>query len=97
MIDDSIDAQHIYKLAGDQHVRFMKKVGGELVYEGTTNEELMEVLIHRITALNEKFPCPENMHAISALGGALAALNERTRRRVAQGVEGRDLQHLSEG
>lgn len=96
-IDDSIDEGHVYKLVGNQHIRFMKKVDGQLVYEGTTNEELISVLLHRISALNEKFPCSENMHAISALGGALHVLQLRTQRRIAQGVEGQDAQHLSEG
>lgn len=75
----------------------MKKSDGQLVYEGTTNEEVIEVLIHRISGLNEKFPCPENAQAISALKGALYTLNERTRRRVKQGVEGQDIVHVSEG
>lgn len=96
-INDNIDPQHIYTLEDGQSIRFLKKVGGLLVYEGTTNEEVLEVLIHRLSALNEKFPCSENMVAISALGGALTSLQERTLRRVAQGVEGQDKQHLSEG
>lgn len=91
---DHIDHGHIYSIADGQHIRFMKKVDGKLVYEGTTNEELIEVLIDRITKLNAKFPCFENVNAIAHLGGALNILNERTKKRLAQGVEGKDIAHV---
>lgn len=94
-VNDNIDSQHIYQLAGNQHIRFMKKVGGELVYDGTTNEQVIEVLLHRITGLNEKFPCFENEMALEQLKTALYWLNARTKKRVAQGVEGQDLPHHS--
>jgi hypothetical protein len=71
----------------------MKKVGSQLVYEGTTNEEVIEVLIHRISGLNDKFPCKENMDALAHLGAALNRLNDRTTKRVQQGVEGQDKPH----
>lgn len=92
--DDSIDALHIYKLEGNNYVRFMKKVDGQQVYDGTTNEEVIEMLIHRIDGLNKKFPCFENMQALANLGSALNKLNERTAKRVAQGVEGQDKDHV---
>lgn len=91
-----IDPGHYYKLKdANQTIRFMKKTGGELVYEGTTNEELIEVLINRIDWLNKQFPCFENVRALAYLGGALNALNERTSNRVKQGVEGQDKLHIS--
>lgn len=90
-INDSIDAQHIYKLEGNQHVRFMKKQDGQLVYEGTTNEELIGILLHRIEGLNQKFPCFENVKAMAGLVMAQNALNERTKGRVERGVEGQDI------
>jgi len=79
-IDDSIDAQHIYALAGNQHIRFLKKADRQVVYDGTTNEELIEVLIHRLGKLNDKSPCRENIDAIAYLGGALNRLNQRAAR-----------------
>jgi hypothetical protein len=90
-VNDSIDAQHIYKLEGNQHVRFMKKQDGQLVYDGTTNEELIAVLIHRIDNLNQKFGCAENVRALCGLVMAKQALEERTKNRTARGVEGQDL------
>jgi hypothetical protein len=88
-----IDTAHIYRLDDGQFVTFMKKVNGELVHEGATNEDLLAVLIDRIGTLNDKFPCIENDAAISHLKGALHWLNQRTATRVAQGVEGQDLAH----
>jgi hypothetical protein len=95
--NDSIDKNHIYTLAGNNHLRFMKKSDGQLVYEGTTNEEVLEILLHRIRGLNAQFPCEENREALAHLGIALSWLNVRTKRRVAQGVEGQDKLHASTG
>lgn len=94
LINLSQDAFHIYKLVDGQLITFMKKVGGELVHEGTTNEEIIEVLIHRIGNLNTKFPCIENSIALDSLREALSALEERTNKRVQQGVEGQDIPHV---
>lgn len=94
-VEDSIDENHIYGLLGNQHVRFMKKVDGKLVYDGTTNEELLEVLIHRVQGLNNKFPCMENMNAIAQMGMALEWLKSRTTKRIKQNVEGQDIAHVS--
>lgn len=49
---------------------------------GTTNEEVIRVLIHRLTYLNEiwaggKFRCPENTMAIVKLEEALMWLEKR--------------------
>ena len=60
---------------------------------GTTNEEVIEVLIHRIEYLNEKwldgkFSCDENSRAVSHLKMALYQLNLRTADRMARKVEG---------
>lgn len=55
---------------------------------GLTSELVIEILIKRTRELNHISPCPENVNAIAALESALAWLNERTRLRVAAGVEG---------
>jgi hypothetical protein len=97
-----VDPAHIYELGGGQTVRFLKKerVSPEstelrLVYDGTTNEELLEVLIDRTQTLQVKFPCDENLAALTYMHKALAAFNERTRRRQSQNVEGTDNPHTS--
>jgi len=61
------------------------------VDDGTTNEEVLAVLIDRLNYLNGKFPCPENSIAIRKLREGLFWLNERTRERVARQVEGKNL------
>lgn len=59
---------------------------------GVTNEEVIKVLIHRLKFLNDewmggKFNCLENAHAIYYLENALIQLEERTKNRIARGVE----------
>lgn len=61
------------------------------VQDGTTNEEVLKVLINRMEYLQAKFPCVENEIAINNLKSALAVLELRTASRVARGVEGKQL------
>ncbi len=56
---------------------------------GMQNEDLIALLILRIQALNEKLPCRENSLAITKLQESLFWLQERTRAREEQGIEGR--------
>jgi hypothetical protein len=58
------------------------------VNDGTTNEELLVVLLNRLNYLNGKFPCRENSIAITKLDEALLWLNKRTADRVARNVKG---------
>jgi hypothetical protein len=60
---------------------------------GTTNEEVLEVLLDRTRYLNGLFPCPENETAIAGMQQALDAFNARTAKRQAQGVEGKLVAH----
>jgi hypothetical protein len=96
-----IDPAHIYEISGGQTVRFLKKervspdtTELRLVYNGTTNEELLEVLIDRTQTLQDKFPCNENEFALSHMRQALELFNHRTRQRQAQNVEGTDKPHI---
>lgn len=57
--------------------------------DGTTNEELIEIIVDRLTFLNAKFPCRENSVAITHLETALLWLNKRTADRKKRGVEGK--------
>jgi hypothetical protein len=67
-----------------------ENVDGELVtvQSGTTNEEVLRVLIHRLEALNGKAACRENELALGNLRTALALLEARTADRKQRGVEG---------
>lgn len=59
------------------------------VSNGTTNEEVLEVLINRMQFLQNKFPCRENAIVITNLEESLMWLNKRTADRQKRGVEGK--------
>lgn len=93
-----IDAGHRYDLhnvgEGIQSLIFIKKEPVEgttelkTVQEGTTNEAVLQVLIHRLKCLQEKMPHYLNESAINHLEIALGRLEERTKERKMRGVEG---------
>lgn len=66
---------------------------GELktVQDGTTNEEVLVMLIDRMYHLQNKFPCRENAIVITKLEESLMWLNKRTADRKARNVEGKHL------
>ena len=76
-----------------QDVVFMRKIEGEIVHGGTTNEEVLEMMIHRMKYLQRMMACRENAIVITKLEEALMWLNARTSARKEQGVEGQDVQH----
>lgn len=63
----------------------------ETINDGTTNEEVLAVLIDRMNYLNNKFPCRENAIAITHIETALLWLNKRTADRVKRNVEGKNI------
>lgn len=70
-----------------------EKVPGELITlnDGTTNEEVLKMLIDRMGFLQGKFPCRENALAITKMEEALMWLEKRTADRKNRGVEGKHL------
>lgn len=58
------------------------------INDGTTNEEVLEVLINRLQSLSAKLPSRETSIAITKLEEALMWLNKRTTDRLKRGVEG---------
>lgn len=79
----------------DQRVTFISKLAGKDVYPGTTNEEVLLMMIDRMKFLDTKFPCAENKEAITNLEAALKVLEKRTTNRKEQGVEGKNKPHVS--
>lgn len=61
------------------------------ISNGTTNEEVLEMLIDRMKYLQAKFPCKENACCITHLEEGLMWLEKRTRDRVKRNVEGKHL------
>lgn len=83
-----------------QEIQFIEKeldptvgVAGALktVNDGTTNEEVLAVLINRLQYLYYKFPSKETFRAIESLEYALEQLERRTKDRTDRGVEGKHL------
>lgn len=60
------------------------------IADGTTNEELIEVLIDRLTYLQSKWACRENAIVITKLEESLMWLNKRTADRQKRNVEGKN-------
>lgn len=84
------------KEAEGQNLQFIHKEQNEAgqletIKDGTTTEDVIEVLINRLTYLNGKFPCRENSIAITKLDEALMWLNKRTADRIKRNVEGKNL------
>lgn len=63
----------------------------DTVADGTTNEEVLEVLIDRMKFLQAKFPCRENAIVITNLEESLMWLNKRTADRIKRDVEGKHI------
>jgi hypothetical protein len=94
---------HRYELANHegvappQQLQFIQKEPGEnpgelvTIRDGTTNEEVLRMLIHRLKFLQNAFPCRENAIVITHLETGLLWLEERTKNRVARGVEGKQV------
>ena len=60
----------------------------ETVHDGTTNEEVLRMLIDRMQYLQGKAACRENAIVITKLEEALMWLEKRTADRKARNVEG---------
>ena len=100
----AITPGHEYELANfeqnitelNQHLWFiLKEPTGEpdgklkTVHDGTTNEEVLRILIDRIQFLQAKFPCRENSIVITNLEESLRLLERRTADRKTRNVEGK--------
>ena len=95
---------HKYQLSGfenaenTQEIQFIQKsVSNQTLgllqtdFDGTTNEEVLEMLINRMCYLQGKFPCRENSIVITNLEESLMWLNKRTEDRKVRNVEGKQL------
>ena len=73
-----------------QFINKVKQEDGSLVTvaDGTTNEEVLRVLIDRMKYLNGRMSCRENSIVITKLEESLMWLEKRTADRLARGVEG---------
>jgi hypothetical protein len=72
-----------------QVLQFIEKDAAmNTIHDGTTNEEVLSMLINRLNYLNERLPSRETAVAITNLDQALLWLQKRTADRIQRGVEG---------
>lgn len=83
-----VDPGRRYELAAGNSLVFVQKERGDIICDGTTNEELLEVLIDRVTEAYRSLPCEESIRALHLLRMALETFRMRTERRMAANVEG---------
>jgi len=88
-----VDPGRAYELAAGNGLVFLQREGGKLVRNGTTNEEVLEVLIDRVTEAYQTVPCQETIRALYLLREALAEFHARTARRLGARVEGTHQPH----
>jgi hypothetical protein len=83
---------HDYKVTApgfEQSIHFQEGPVKEVGVNGVTNEDLIEVVMHRLHDFQMgPFKSVYNLYAISALNGALQHLDKRTQERKQRGVEG---------
>jgi hypothetical protein len=83
-----VDPGRSYELAAGNGLVFLRKQEGRIVRDGTTNEEVLEVLIDRVTEAYQTLPCQESIRALYLLREALEAFRTRAARRMHANVEG---------
>lgn len=88
-----VDRGRRYELTAGNTLAFLQKGGGEIIQQGTTNEEVLEVLIDRVTEAYQSLPCQESIRALHYLRETLAAFRARTARRIDANVEGTNQPH----
>lgn len=89
------DLQFIEKISKREHLGTDARDGLGLeelvtINDGTSNEEVLEMLIDRMYYLQDKFSCRENAIVITKLEEALMWLCKRTADRKKRGVEGKN-------
>jgi hypothetical protein len=92
-----IDPGRSYELDAGDVLHFLQMDGSTVLRDGTTNEEVLEVLIHRVTEAYQAVPCQETVRALHLLYEALMAFRLRSERRASANVEGTRRPHDSEG
>ena len=76
-------------------LHFQEGAVKEVGVNGCQNEDVLEILLHRMGELQRTFPCRENALVITKLEEALLWLKRRTELRQMQGVEGLNKPHKS--
>jgi len=88
-----IDPGHSYELAGGNGLVFRQIKDGWIVRDGTTNEEVLEVLIERVSQDCQAVPSGASLRALRLLREALAALRQRSARPAGASFQAPDRPH----
>lgn len=73
----AIRAPYVYSLTGGIVVQFVEPAADGTLQPGATNEEVLTMLIHRVTMQTASHPHPLNTELLIHLTGALACQRER--------------------
>lgn len=77
------------------NIKWQEGTVDESDINGATIEDIIDLLVERLEGFQSgKFTCRENALAITKLEEARMWLNERTRKRREQGIEGKDEKHV---
>lgn len=85
---------HVYGIGSGEHGHYLHFQQGPVPQygaNGTTNEAVLSILIHRTEHLNAQFQCAENEVALEHMRAALRSFEARTAARLARGVEGKEV------
>ena len=88
-----LEPGHRYELSCGNRLVFLQKEGGKVIRDGTTNEELVEVLIDRVIEACRDLPCEESIRALQLLRQVLEAFHMRAAKRFHAKVEGTHQPH----
>jgi len=91
--------RHIEFDCGPAGLTIIKFQDGPISEQGKNGifiEDLLQICAQRLEAHQQtEFACPENEKALEHVDLALKALDSRSQKRVAQGVEGKSIKHVS--
>ena len=87
--EDRVNAGQVVQFIEKQPIEGTDHLG--TIQDGTTNEEVLKMLIDRMNHLQSKFPCKANAIVITNLEESLMWLNKRTEDRIERNVEGKNL------
>lgn len=79
-----VQAPYFYRLGGGSTLQFVQPAADGSTQAGATTEEVLEVLIHRVSFQNAAHPHPENTELLLHLTGALACQRARVRAMAAE-------------
>jgi len=84
----AIVSGHLYELENGTRIEFVHRTSSGHMWTDntTTTEEILEVLVHRIAALQFMHPCEENVKTIAHLKMAMKHQKDRKQRQTPEEI-----------